>query len=165
MSELAPSPLSVGIREWLVGTPLESIAPTYVKDLIDHGYAMRTMCGYVAGIAHFSHWLAGEHIGLSEIDEIVIRRFLKLHLPRCRCPLYHRRSITTCSAAVGYLLKFLRVHREVAEPPLKIPVPIERDLRDFEQSLLLPFSSLISEWRCHCPLVARAAVCPGSHPR
>lgn len=137
MSELAPSPLSAGIREWLIGTPLESIAAFYVEHLIGHGYAMRTMCAYVAGIAHFSHWLAGEHTGLSKIDETVVRRFLERHLPRCRCPQYQRRTIINCGAALGHLLKYLRLHRQVAAaPPLKIPVLIERDLKDFEQHLL-----------------------------
>jgi site-specific recombinase XerD len=107
MSELAPSPLSVGILEWLVGTPLEPIAGTYVEQLIGHGYALRTMQSYVAGITHFSHWLAGEHIELADIDETVISCFVDRHLPRCRCPRYSRRSTTSNSAALGHLLEYL----------------------------------------------------------
>src|SRR5579862_1091241 len=109
MSERAPSPLSVGILEWLVGTPLEPIAGTYVEHLIGHGYALRTMQSYTASIAHFSHWLAVERLELADIDETVISCFVDRHLPRCRCPQYSGRSTTSSSAALRHLLEYLRV--------------------------------------------------------
>jgi hypothetical protein len=136
MSELAPSPLSVGIFEWLVGTPLESSAGIYVGHLIRHGYALRTMQSYVAGIAHFSHWLAGEHIELADIDETVISCFVDRHLPRCRCSQYTRCSITSNSAALGHLPEHLRVSGKVAALPLKAQALIDRELAEFEHYLL-----------------------------
>lgn len=96
---------------------------------------MRTMCAYVAGIVHFPHWLADKHIGLSKIDEIVIRRFLKRHLPRCCGPQYHRRAIINCGVALGHLLKYLRLHGQVASaPPPKIPALVERLFAAFDRS-------------------------------
>ena len=136
MSELAPSPLSVGVLKWLVGTPLESIAGTYVGHLIGHGYALRTLQSYVAAIAHFSHWLAVEHIELADIDETVIRCFVDRHLPRCRCPQYSRRSTTSNSAALGHLLEYLRVCGKVATPPREPHTLIDRELAAFEHYLL-----------------------------
>jgi len=135
MSELEPSPLSVGILEWLVDTPLESIAGIYVEHLSGHGYAPRTMQSYVAGIAHFSHWLAGKHIELANIDETVISYFLDRHLPRCRCPQYSQCSTTSNSAALGRLLEYLRVCGKVAAPPRKPHALIDWELADFEHYL------------------------------
>jgi len=136
MFELAPSPLSVGIREWLVDTPLESIAGTYVEYLMGRGYAPTTMQSYVAGIAHFSHWLAGEDIELANIDETIIRCFFDRHLRRCRCPRYYQSSTTSNSAALGHLLEYLRVSGQVAVPPLKAQAPIDQELADFQHYLL-----------------------------
>jgi integrase/recombinase XerD len=135
MSELAQSALSVGIREWLVDTPLESNAEGYVKDLTGHGYALRTMQFYVGAVAHFSHWLAGLHIGLTDIDEKVIHRFLDRHLPHCRCCQHCRRGRTGNSAALEHLLKFLRASGQVAVP-FKAEGFIDRELKDFEHYLL-----------------------------
>jgi integrase/recombinase XerD len=136
MPGLAPSPLSVGILEWLVGTPLESIAGTYVEHLIGHGYALRTMQSYVTRIAHFSHWLAIEHIELADIDETVISCFADRHLPRCRCARYSARSAISNSAALGHLLEYLRVSGKVPAPPRKPHALIDRELGEFEHHLL-----------------------------
>jgi site-specific recombinase XerD len=135
MSELAPSPLSVAMLDWLVDTPLELIARTYVEHLIGHGYMLRTRQAYVACLAHFSHWLALEHIELADIDETVISCFVDRHLPRCRCRQYFRCSITSNSAALGHLLEYLRVTGKVAAPPRKPPTLIDQELAAFEHYL------------------------------
>lgn len=135
MSELAPSPLSVGMLEWLVDTPLESIAGTYVEQLIGHGYMRRTMQSYAACIAHFSHWLAVERIELADIDETVISCFVDKHLPHCRCAQYSRCFTTSNSAALGHLLEYLRVTGKVAAPRRKPPTLIDRELAEFEHYL------------------------------
>jgi hypothetical protein len=94
------------------------------------------MRSYVAGIAHFSRWLADEHVELATIDETVISRFFDRHLPRCRCPQYYRCSTTSNSAALGHLLEYLRVSGQVAAPPPKTQALIDRELADFEHYLL-----------------------------
>lgn len=135
MSELAPSPLSVGMLEWLVDTPLESIAGTYVEHLIGHGYMLRTRQSYVACIAHFSHWLAVKHIELADVDETVVGRFVDRHLPRCRCPQYSRCSATSNSAALGHLLEYLRVRGKVTAPPRNPYTLLDQELVQFEHYL------------------------------
>jgi len=135
MSDLAKSPLSAGIRQWLVNTPLQSSAEAYVQYLTAHGYAPQTMQFYVGTFAHFSHWLAAVHLDVRAVDEKVIDRFLDRHLPHCCCSEHYRRSLASNSAALGHLLKHLRASGRVAAP-LKATGFIAQELKDFEHYLL-----------------------------
>ncbi len=135
MSELAQSPLSASIREWLADTPLESDAEGYVLYLARRGYALQTMRFYAGAFAHFSHWLADVQAGLTDIDEKAVHRFLDRHVPDCRCTRHKRRSRTSNRAALEHLLKYLRTTGQFATPP-KAEGFVDLELKDFERYLL-----------------------------
>ena len=135
MSDLVKSPLSAGIRQWLVDTPLQSSAEGYVQYLTAHGYAPRTMQFYVGAFAHFAHWLAVVRLDVRAIEDPVIHRFLDRHIPHCRCSRHCRRSVATNSAALEHLLKYLLASGRGAVPR-KATGFIEQELQDFEHYLL-----------------------------
>jgi hypothetical protein len=70
--------------DWFVDTALSSSANAYLQYLAERGYAARTISGYFSSIAHFAHWSGEQQISLSNINEVLINRFLKEHLLDCR---------------------------------------------------------------------------------
>ncbi len=96
--------------DWFAGTALSSSANTYRQYLADRGYAARTISGYFSSIAHFALWSGEQQIGLSDINEALINRFLKEHLLDCRCALRCQRTLPMARAALKQLLLMLRAN-------------------------------------------------------
>ena len=70
-----------------------------LHELVDRGYAKRTIDLYRRGLDHFSHWVTRHRTPWNREEELV-RRFLSSHLHVCDC--------LTLSAALHHLLRFLR---------------------------------------------------------
>lgn len=80
---------------WLRDSDLAPFVPAYVRRLVERRYAPNTVRMYVYGVAHFARWLRDCQLGVCELAEEVVERFVDEHLPSCTCP-----SPGRCSAAV-----------------------------------------------------------------
>jgi integrase/recombinase XerD len=135
MPEFSKFPSPREARRRCADTLLESSAEAYIQYLTRRGYAQQTMRYYLSVLAHFFHWLVREHVALSDIDEIIVARFLHRHLPHCRCSKRHRRDFKSNSAGLGHLLKYLRTSGQVAQQVRPHPI-VDQELKDFEHYLV-----------------------------
>lgn len=89
---------------WLRDSDLAPFLPAYASRLVDRHYAARTVRAYVHGVAHFARWTRRFRVGVPDLADEVIRRFVDEHLPRCTCPSPVQRCRHQVRAALGQLL-------------------------------------------------------------
>ena len=135
MTELTRWRLARASRDGFSGTELDGNANPYVGYLSERGYAPLTVKAYLESVAHFAHWCARQRIGLTEINEDVIERFLNRHLPLCRCARRCQRARSTVGAALGHLLHLLRTERRIAPQRPPHPAAIAEEALRFEHYL------------------------------
>ena len=70
---------------WLRDSDLAAFVPAYVRRLVDRHYAANTVRMYLYGVAHFAHWTRRCRIGVRDVADDVVLRFVEEHLPRCTC--------------------------------------------------------------------------------
>ena len=121
--------------DWFAGTALSSSADAYLQYLTERGYAARTINGYFNGVAHFAHWSGEQQIGLSDINEVLIDRFLKEHLPHCQCSLRCQRTQSMARAALKHLLVMLRENGQCVHQRALGSDFITAELADFDGHL------------------------------
>src|SRR5262245_27909496 len=71
---------------WLIDGPLGIAVAPYVNYLRTQRYSEHTVNHYLTSIAHFSYWMRARGLKLSNLDEILVNRFLRRHLLSCKCP-------------------------------------------------------------------------------
>ena len=86
---------------------------------------------YVHVVGHFSLWLTNRYLSLSDINGVLVERFVAEHLVDCRCPAPCQRGTPTVRAALGHLLRVLR-DRYLISPPSVDPSDIDRELSCFD---------------------------------
>lgn len=124
------------VRQWFADSPLSFNADAYVRYLVERGYADRTIKGYFNCVAHFAHWSKAQQVGLVDIDEALVNRFMADHLPVCRCAMQCRRARHEMRAALGHLLAMLCANRHrVQEGIAPISAPIAVELERFDHHL------------------------------
>jgi site-specific recombinase XerD len=89
---------------WLRDSDLAPFVPAYVHRLIDQHYAANTVRMYVYGVAHFAHWTRRCRIGVRDLADEVVQRFVDEHLPCCTCPSPVQRCRHQVRAALRQLL-------------------------------------------------------------
>ena len=127
MSEQLSLPLCVVER--ISKNPLGMMLEKYVQHLFSRGYRPGTMLCYVHAVEHFGRWL-----GRRRICSRAVHRFLKDHLPRCRCKSPAIRCVKFVRAA---LHQFLRCIEAETPPPSKptVVLPVDAVVQDFDQHL------------------------------
>ena len=119
-------------KTWLLHGALAPHMDAYGAHLLHGRYAANTTKKYVAGVAHFAHWVQQCALPVRLLDEREVERFLGNHLPRCDCSrpvlLEHR----DLRAALGHLLEVLREQGAIAAsaPPAGY---IEDELRRYDE--------------------------------
>ena len=73
-------------REWLTNGPLSELTASYVESLQTRRYADGTVQAYLRCLAHFSYWMRVEGLKAEDVDQKLITRFIRKHLPTCACP-------------------------------------------------------------------------------
>lgn len=101
----------IWIEQSVLGTHIDS----YNSYLVEHGYADTTICFYLHSVAHVSHWLTRKRIDMHCIDEALVRSFVSVHLPTCDCVGRCERCRESVRAALGHLLRVLRLKGSI--PP------------------------------------------------
>lgn len=104
-------------RAWLKQSVLEAHISEYCTYLNRQGYALNTRRVYVCSVAHFANWIRGERVAAAAaLDEGVVERFIRAHLPHCDCPYPVRRSVHEIRTALKHLLLALRAGGVIAGP-------------------------------------------------
>ena len=65
---------------WLRDSDLAPFVPAYVRRLVDRHYAVNTVRMYLYGVAHFAHWTRRCRVGVRDIADDVVLRFVEEHL-------------------------------------------------------------------------------------
>ena len=89
---------------WLHDSDLAAFVPAYVRRLVDRHYAASTVRMYLYGVAHFAHWTHLSRVGVRDIADDVVLRFVEEHLPRCTCSSPVQRCRHQVRAALRQLL-------------------------------------------------------------
>jgi integrase/recombinase XerD len=95
-------------RTWLTASVLGPSEASYTAYLQQHGYCSLVLVAYLHAVGHFAHWLTHERVRLRDLDESVVRRFVRSHLPECDCPGRCQRTAVLVQAALRRLLETLR---------------------------------------------------------
>jgi integrase/recombinase XerD len=102
-------------RKRIVGSHLCIILVPFVEDLQQHGYARATIRLHVAVVEHFGQWLRHRSVPLRKLSTLHVDRFLRHHLPRCRCAEPATKHRHHCQAAMRRLVEFLRDRKRIRE--------------------------------------------------
>ena len=89
---------------WLRDSDLAAFVPAYVRRLVDRHYAASTVRTYLYCVAHFVHWTRLSRVGVRDIADDVVLRFVDEHLPRCTCSSPVQRCRHQVRAALHQLL-------------------------------------------------------------
>jgi site-specific recombinase XerD len=123
------------VRRRMARSHLGIILHDFVLDLQRHGYALTCIHSYSQLVEHFSRWLATRRIRPRQIDEPVVERFLRRHLPQCRCPKPAPTQRRNCRAGLGRLVVFLRQRRVIPEKPAPELSEIDRLVLEYDSYL------------------------------
>jgi integrase/recombinase XerD len=120
-------------QTWLEQSVLSSHVSAYASYLSEHGYSANTVGFYLHCLAHFSHWLAKMKIGLRQINEVLVQRFITVHLPACNCAgRCRKKQDATVSAALRHLLRVLRLKRCIPPRVGSVPSAVQAELDRFD---------------------------------
>jgi len=122
-------------RAWLSASVLAPSTSAYVGYLRQHGYCARAIRAYLHAVGHFARWLTEQRNALDRIDEALVGRFLRRHLPICRCPSPCKRGVHEVRAALKHLLRVLRHEGRIPGPSVRIPPAIREELERFDAYL------------------------------
>ena len=92
----------------------------FVNDLLVRGFARATIRLHVEVIEHFGQWLKQQGVPPRRLSILEVQRFLRYHLPRCRCPEPATKHRQHCQAAMRRLVEFLRDRKRIRELTPKI---------------------------------------------
>lgn len=120
-------------QTWLKQSVLSSHIKAYAAYLCKHGYSANTVGFYMHSVAHFSHWLAKRKIGLQQINEGLVLRFITVHLPACDCNgRCRKKQDATLWAALRHLLRFLRLKAYIPPRVGSVSRAVQEELDRFD---------------------------------
>ena len=123
------------VRRRMAAGHLSIILESFVLHLGRRGHVLHCIQSYAQIAEHFFRWLGDQHLGLKDIDNSVVARFVIEHLPRCKCPKPAPTCERNCRAALGRLLDFLR-HQELISPaPTPNGTALDHLVQDYDQYL------------------------------
>jgi integrase/recombinase XerC len=114
---------------------LASYLAIFDRYLSERRYSARSIGAERFYISHFVFWLQRNRLGITEVDEPLVARFLDRHLPRCDCA----GAVRDCSAdrargALKHLLAALRANGW-ANQPVQALTPVDEELRRFDEHM------------------------------
>ena len=108
---------SAYVRRRMAASHLSIILEDFARDLEKAGYFRSTIREYLRVAEHFSYWLVRRHLSATEMTAELVHRFVRLHLPRCRCPKPANSSARSCRTALHRLWEFLQRRGVVVQKP------------------------------------------------
>jgi len=125
---------SAYVRRRMAASHLGIILEDFASDLEKAGYLGSSIREYLRVAEHFSLWLARRQVSARQIAAEQINRFVRLHLPRCRCPKPANSTARTCLTALHRLLQFLQGRGVVVQRP-EPSTPVDRLVASYEQHM------------------------------
>jgi len=123
------------VRRRMADSHLGIILSEFALFLEARGHVLTSLQGYVQVAEHFSRWLGEHGMPVHDIGETLVERFVRSHLPHCRCPKPHPIHPRNCRAALGLLLAFLRQTKRI-KPAARTPDSvIDRLVRKYDAYL------------------------------
>jgi integrase/recombinase XerC len=114
---------------------LASYLAVFNRYLGERGYSARSIGAEQFCVSHFVYWLQRHRLGITEIDETLIARFLDRHLPHCDCEGAMRsRSSSRARGALQHLLAALRTNGWGCQPTRTL-TPVDEELRRFDEHM------------------------------
>lgn len=105
---------------------LGELIEEYVKHFRELGYTWLTVRAHVQALEHFGYWLGSKELGPKAVNRDLVRRFIREHLPRCRCPRPAPRRVHNVRPALKHLLHLLRakgmLNEEVRREPIDVVI-------------------------------------------
>ena len=126
------------VRQRIRQNPHGSVLEEFVRYLLSRGYQAGTVHQYVFAAEHFGRWL-----GPRELTRESVARFLKRHVPLCRCKTPTAKSGRSVRAALNRLLEMIRAD-EAATPRKAI-----------SESLLWRYSDHLNQVQGLAPVTVR----------
>lgn len=111
--------------------PFADVLDDLATYLLDRGNSLRTIEEYVRAAGHFVHWLGVKGISLATLSEPVVRQFLDVHLPRCRCTVPVGGHPHARGAAMVHLLRVLREAGRIPPAPIPSPTAIDQAIQTY----------------------------------
>jgi len=105
------------MRRRMAASQLGIILFDFALYLRGTGYARKSLHQLLAVVEHFSRWMSTQSLRVRDLDEAVVERFVRSHLPRCRCPKPAPRARIHYRSALRLLLSFLREHAALRSKP------------------------------------------------
>ncbi len=118
IEQVFESPFS---RKRIAASHLCIILVPFVQDLLVHGYARATIRLHVEVVEHFGQWLQHRGIPVEQLSSLHVHRFLRYHLPQCRCRRPATKRRRHCQAAMRRFVEFLREKKRIREFTQKTP--------------------------------------------
>lgn len=129
---------SARVRTRMAASHLGIILFDFALALHERGHALGGLQCHVEAVEHFSRWMKARSLEVGDLNESTVDRFLRLHLPRCRCPRPAPKAVAQSRSALRCLLVFLRQRRTIPEAP----------------TASTPAEDLLSRYRDHMERVA-----------
>ena len=125
------------VRRRMAANHLGIILTPFALDLHGRGYALSGIRHHVLVAEHFGQWLQQREVPLPRLSTLHVQRFLRYHLPRCRCASPAPKPRLRCQAALGRLVEFLRGRKSIQEFATKTPPqgPVDQLLAAYDRHL------------------------------
>lgn len=120
---------------WLRQSVLAAGVEPFLASLDSQRYASSTIRRYVCAVAHLARWLTQEQLVLSLLDEALLERFIKEHMPQCECPVEAERWVPNLRAAGRHFLAVLRRMGSVAQRVVTWAPALAAELAAFDAFL------------------------------
>jgi integrase/recombinase XerD len=137
---------SVEVQAWLQSGANASLIEGYADSMRARGFSDSTLSHFVHTAAHFGHWLDAEGVTASEVDDSVLDRFRKEHLPKCDCARSRPGTHAHTARGAARFLRYLR-GTGIAEAPVETADP--------RSILVEEFSTWIQHQRGVTPTTAK----------
>jgi len=122
------------VRRRMAANHLGIILEDFARDLQSAGYLRCSIQEYLRVAEHFGFWLGRRHLPPQQITPGIVDRFVRLHLPRCRCPKPAATTARGCRTALHRLLELLQRRGWVAHRRETL-TPIDRLIGRFDHYL------------------------------
>jgi integrase/recombinase XerC len=114
---------------------LAPLVEPFVLSMTRSKYAQMSVNRYLAGLAHLAHWMSRRNVGLDQLDLPLTERFIRKHVPRCRCRPPASCVVADLRAACRRLLVVGRGAGLLPPPAPRSPPQLACELESFDHYL------------------------------
>ena len=121
----------------MLNSALGKLFDDYVSYLHQNGYTKNTIPAYCLALEHFGQWMRINSLSISDINHQTINKFIKKHLPKCKCSKHCTKDIKTIRASLKQLLIVL-IHKNIyiADNDQKEEDFVTKFLKEYEAYLI-----------------------------